>query len=52
MNKEQIINNMPSADWIKCCIPFLFELPKLLQNVNVILNVCSSYNKTRKKIQK
>ena len=22
INKEQIINNMPSADWIKCCILF------------------------------
>ena len=21
INKEQIITNMPSADWIKCCIP-------------------------------
>ena len=40
-NKEQIINNMPSADWIKCCIPFFFlNYQRLLQNVNVVLNVC------------
>ena len=30
INKEQIINNMPSADWIKCCISFLFELPEII----------------------
>ena len=31
INKEQIINNMPSADWIKCCIPFFFfELPEII----------------------
>ena len=28
--KEQIINNMPSANWIKCCIPFFFELPEII----------------------
>ena len=30
INKEQIINNMPSANWIKCCIPFFFELPEII----------------------
>ena len=30
INKEHIINNMPSKDWIKCCIPFLFELPEII----------------------
>ena len=40
INKEQIINNMTSADWIKCCIPFFFNYQKLLQNINVVLNVC------------
>ena len=29
-NKEQIINNMPSANWIKCCIPFFLELPEII----------------------
>ena len=30
INKEHIINNMPSKDWIKCCIPFLLELPEII----------------------
>ena len=29
INKEQIINNMPSANWIKSCIPFFFNYQKL-----------------------
>ena len=30
INKEQIINNVPSANWIKCCIPLFFELPEII----------------------
>ena len=41
---------MPSADWIKCCIPFFLNYQKLLQNVNVVLNVCKK-NKFKKKLK-
>ena len=43
INKEQIINNMPSANWIKCCIPFYFELPEIItecQCCTVVLLHC------------
>ena len=30
MNKEQIISNMPSADWIEYFISLLFELPEII----------------------
>ena len=42
MNKEQIINNVPSADWIKCCILFLFKLPEIITDISIVLDVCSS----------
>ena len=52
MNKEQIINNMPSAIGLNVIFLFFFNYQKLLQNVNVVPNVCSSNKLERNKIQK